>query len=217
MNYRSIAVFLLAAVSSFGSGITLITPSDPGYAIYQQTNQNPCVIGDNPCGPNEPIPYLTISGAGNINSYDVTSPEYTVAQLQGVLNSSYFTLGLDLNNNNNAQGVQLVAMEVKIGGVFVETQAWSDNVLLSAANNGSGFSDVLFSYYSLAGLSSTDLVRFHLKMDPVNPGAESLFLIATNSDGVITTNAVPEPSTAVLLSGALLGLGLWRRRTTGKA
>lgn len=213
MLSRLIAVALFSTALSYGSGITLLSQGDSGYASYQQNNQNPCVMGDNPCGPNEPIPYTSLSGGGNTNSYDAVSPDYTVGQLKTVVGSAYFMLGLDLNNNSNPQGLQLVAMDIDTGSGFQEAQSWIGDILVSASNNGSGHSDLLFKFFDISGYGSNTGVRFRLKMDPVNPGAESLFLIATNGDGVvINVNDIPEPSTAMLLGGALLSLGLYRRR-----
>ena len=56
-------------------------------------------------------------------------------------------------------------------------------------------------------------IRFYLEMSRENAGAETLFLLGRDGN-IITTNGelVPEPSTGLLLSGALLGLGAWARR-----
>jgi len=203
MSFRlsTTALFgLLCASFSQAAIITLVNPSNP---IFQQNSQNPCVIGDNPCGPDNPIPYTSLPN-GNPDSYDLNSPTYTVQTILNIVNGPVFSLALDLNNTSAPQTVDLV--EMYLNNVLLDS--WTGPLSLVAANNGSGFSDILFTGFDLTGKQTTDSVYFRLKMSVVNDGPEALFLISNNSP------AVPEPSTALLLGGALTGLAIWRRRAS---
>jgi hypothetical protein len=204
---------LLAAFTNTASATTVhlisyLLPGDPGYQIFNQTAQNPCVIGDNPCG-GGPIPFTAI---GNDSSYDVYSPIYTASQITNIVGGSTFILGLDLNNNANPQTI--TAVEMLISGTSVnniltnptDLYQWAGSISLKAAANGSGHSDMLFQTFDLTGFAANTQVQFHLVMPTATPGAESLFLI-NNGDLV-----APEPSTFGLAGASFVALAAIRRR-----
>ena len=208
-----LALVLLTGSLSFAGTITYVNPAVPS---IQQTGNNPCVIGSASCNNPSGFAYTTVPGGAWTSDY---SPYYTVQQLLDIIHNPAFALGLDLNGEGNTtQIVTRVAMfkntanNNPAGDVLVDD--WAGTLeTLPLGNNGNGYSDVLFKTFSLSGLPTTTYIRFYLEMSKENGGAETLFLLGRDGN-IITTNGdvVPEPSTGLMLSSALLGLGAWARR-----
>jgi hypothetical protein len=126
--------------------LTLV--SDPN-KDYQQTTNSPCVIGNNSC--QNPAGFsLTDLGAGSVNSYDfVLSPTYTVSQIESIVNSSAFWVGIDVNQATGQGSQSLDFFAMYVNGVKVSSIETLNSI--PANNNGSGYADYLLKSFSLAG------------------------------------------------------------------
>jgi hypothetical protein len=204
-----LAVLLVAGGTvSYASTITLVGP-DPN-KTYQQTTNNPCVIGNNSC--QNPAGFnFTDLGAGNVNSYVmIASPTYLVSQIIGIVNSNSFWVGIDINQATGQGAQTLDYFAMKVNGVVVDVfDVRPGSSSVPSSNNGNGYADYLLETFSLAGFAGTDTVQFVMDMPLANDGAEQFFLIGTTSN-----NPVPEPGTLLLLgSGLASAAGLIRRRS----
>ena len=103
--------FAVAALLSPGLLSAASLSLDPVlvFHLYQQTTNNPCVIGEESCNQGT-FPAPTILPPGD-TSYDATSPEYTVAFLNSIFTSG-FDVGFDVNQSSVPQNISLFEMLV---------------------------------------------------------------------------------------------------------
>jgi hypothetical protein len=191
--------------------ITFINPSVPE---YQQGAQNPCVIGDPSCSAGA-LGAKTLVPSG---AFDTYSPYYTVGQIRSVVEGDNFAIGLDLNGNSTPQTIDRVAVYTNI--LNTDLTHASDTLLdqwvgtLSTeplGGSGSGWSDITFLTFTLAGLDDETYITFRFAMSVENAGGDTLFLIKTPGE-IGTQSDVPEPSSLLLMSGGLAVLYKLRRR-----
>lgn len=176
---------------------------------YQQTTNNPCVIGEESCNQGT-FPNPTILPPGD-TSYDATSPEYTVAFLNSIFTSG-FVVGFDVNQASAEQTISL--FEMLIDGVPVDVYSADPATAVPptvGGGNGNGFADYVFTGFTslLSGFNDDDIVTFHAVMPLANDGREQFFLI---NSGLPPQNPIPEPSTYMLMGAGLLALGTLKKR-----
>lgn len=221
MNYKK----LLSCIA-LGLGFCLSTASNaaillqnPGSTTYQQTQNRPCVIGDNSCSNPNGFSSAAIPN-GNLSSYDVTSPTYTVAQIFGILQSYTFFVGIDVNTTTQplaTEHLQLFSMTVNNNGL-ISTVAYQDNsgsgdtvgTQLYTNNNGNGYSDELLTGFDLSSFAQNATVTFRAIVNNPTDGKEQFFLISTEGGG--GSNNVPEPGTVAMLGIGLIGLSYAAKR-----
>ena len=204
-NLIGLAVLLVAGgTAAFADTITLVGPI--ATHDYQQTTNSPCVIGNPSCNNPAGFTFTTIPANPPGGVYNmVASPAYTVSQIEGIVGSNAFWIGIDINQTSVPQTLDYFAM--KVNGVVVDLFNTSTSV--PSSNNGNGYADYLLETFHLAGYLSTDSVQFIMNMPLANDGAEQFFLIGAPP----TTTPTPEPGTLVLLGSGLAGMaGLMRRR-----
>jgi hypothetical protein len=174
---------------------------------FQQTTNNPCIIGEASCQNPATFPSTTLPAGAS--SYDALSPVYTVAQLMTVLGGNTVVLGYDINQTSTVQTLNLITMSVN-GAVVDSTQLGANGLQVpptAGGNNGNGYADyTITGFTSLANYAATAQVQFHFVQSVANDGREQLFLIHTPS------TATPEPLTMSTVGAGLLALGVMRFR-----
>jgi hypothetical protein len=202
-------VFLCALPAS----ATLITDLDSGLTldtapttVFQQTAASPCVIGGNNCL-NGTFPQELAGAGGAGSTFDVINTFfYTVGEISSIIGGTSFTMGIDYNQSNVAQTLNLFEALYYTDdddSAFLSSQVFDVVTVLPTNNNGVGFSDFLLSGFALPGTATH--VKFRANWFN-NDGPDRYFIIGENAV------VVPEPSTWLLTATGLAGLAYWRRR-----
>jgi hypothetical protein len=197
---------LLCAMAA-QAGTLLLNPVTTVHQ-YQQTTNNPCVIGDSSC--NNPATFPNYTLLPIASSYDALSPLYTVADIRGVVGNT-IVMGFDINDTSVTQTLSLFTM--LINGSVVDTYTGAPTLVppTTGGGNGNGYADYTFTGFTdLTSYNTTDTVQFHAVMPLVNDGREEFFLISSGGGG--GGQAVPEPVSFLLAGSGLIGIYFLRRR-----
>jgi PEP-CTERM motif len=205
---------LLAAMASGSASAALIVNggltlnTDPS-VFYQQTVDDPCIIGGPDCKNPASFPQTLAGSGGGGSVYDLTTIKYTLAQITGVIgNTGAFTVGIDYNDTSVAQTLnKFVATYYGSNGTTVlgsQTFDTTPDTALKTIHNGTGFSDFLLSGFQLA--AGTAFVGFPAIWFN-NDGPDNYFLISAKP-----TIFVPEPGTLALLGIGMLAVAIASRR-----
>jgi hypothetical protein len=205
-----------------------ITIESAEYHTYQQTTNNPCVIGNPSC--NEPAGFTYYQDSGPVGgggTYNLYSPVYYVGSSgsveSGNIIPSSFIVGVD-DNYAAGQGFEsLVAFNVYTsssaspfpgtggtsppasGFALDSGNSWLGSFLINV-DNGNGYADAILSGFSIP---VGTYVYFQAIVDNDTDGFEQFFVVPAGTP----PTEIPEPSTVVLLGAGLITLGgLARRR-----
>jgi hypothetical protein len=211
------AAILMGAVIAPMPAAATITLDSSGSTVFQQTTNNPCVIGDPSC--KQPSNFGDTTNTGTWTT--LTSPVYQAGA--GVLGNTgttpdiiptAFNIGIDVNFATGQGLEQIVSFKTFICGAG-STSSNCVNPTLDAANsyqgptlglaqhNGNGFSDALLNGFTLiAGV----FYEFQATWLNDTDGMEEFFIVPGG------TATVPEPATLMLLGSGLLAAGAFARR-----
>lgn len=208
-----ILLLVACAVIAGATPVTLVLTPVTSAPFYQQTTNNPCVLGDPSCQGPSGWTWTVFNANPPGNAYtNVTSPTYTVGQILGIVHSTSFLIGVDVNQTNVVQKLGFFGMYVNNN--LVAQYSPSDPTPVpptSGGGNGNGWADYVLSGFDLSGFNNSDTVIFKVTMPLVNDGREEYFLISQSSPE--PPPPIPEPTTSALIGGGLIGLGLIARRS----
>jgi hypothetical protein len=236
----AIAVLLLAVgfAPSASATITFQASNTLGVNVFQQQQNDPCVIGDQSC--QEPAGFTFNSWSGTPNaqggSYDLFSPVYQAvspfsdpASFSGQQIPISFTIGVDENISAGANTGAEVLNFFKVwdctgpvtqGTFFAGGGNNANAAQCTAVDAANSFTTVTpipnlnngngFSDFILTGFSlqAGHFYEFEASVSNDTDGMEEFFIIPAGQPAF-----VPEPGTLMLFGSGLLGMaGLVRRR-----
>jgi len=205
----------------------------PQVDVFQQTTNNPCVIGDPSCKEPSGMFYDRNSGSPG-STYDLYSTVYLAAASNNFgLNQiplSFF-IGVDDNFSNISE--HLVAFNTYTcsgpvstantsaatsaacaGAAIDQPNSWNSSTPgyslkdMSLSDNGNGYSNFILKNFSL---TAGTFYAFRAIVSEDNDGFEEFFIIPAGSP------PVPEPVTSALVGTGLVALFFVRRRAARKA
>ena len=232
------AAMMLTPASAYAlaTNLTLVNPA-PVTEQYQQTLNSPCVLGEPSCKDPAGWEHSDFPPGGGSQNYDVTNVVgqdnwsaandptlYEKSQIVGVIGSSSFIVGIDVNTTTTPATEFLKAFEVFVDGVLTfayygagcatgSLGAGCTGTQLATANNGNGYADALLTGINLSAFADTALVSFRAVVSNATDGREQFFLINTSSP----PPTIPEPGSLALLGTGLFSLARAVQRRRRKA
>ena len=178
-------------------------------AVFQQTQNNPCVIGNPSC--NNPAGFgFTLLPVSPTSPQVTTSPTYTVDQIRTLLGGiSTFFIGIDISQAPGQGPYSLNSFTVNVGG----SDAFQYTGPTDLTSSGNGFSDALLKTVDLGGFAGSANVIFTVNFSNDNGAREQFFVVSSQQPPA----AVPEPATLLLLGSTMAGLGFLKRRRAGRS
>jgi PEP-CTERM motif-containing protein len=173
-------------------------------SVFQQTLNNPCVIGNPSC--NNPADFgFTLLPVSPTSPQVTVSPTYTVDQIRTLLGGiSTFFIGIDISQAPGQGPYGLNSFTVNVGG----SDAFQYTGPTDLTSSGNGFSDALLRTVDLSAFAGSANVIFTVNFSNDNGAREQFFVVSSQEPPA----AVPEPTTLLLLGSTMAGLGFLQRR-----
>jgi hypothetical protein len=178
----------------------------PDAGVFQQTQNNPCVIGNPSC--NNPTGFdFTLLPVNPTSPQITTSPTYSVDQIRTLLSGgNAFFIGVDISQAQGQPAYTLNSFTVSVGG----TDEFQFTGPQDFTSSGNGFSDFVLKTIDLTAFAGNASVIFTANFSNDN-GAREQFFVVSSAEPSAT---VPEPATLLLVGSTLAATGLLRRRVT---
>ena len=182
----------------------------PGSGVFQQTQNDPCVIGNPSC--NNPAGFgFTVLPVNPTSPQVTVSPTYTVDQIRTLLGGNVFSIGVDISQ---AQGqgqpaYTLNSFTLNIGG----TDAFQFTGPQDFTSAGNGFSDFVLKTVDLSPFAGSANAIFTVNFSNDTGAREQFFLVSSETPPA----PVPEPATLLLFGSTMAAVGLVRRRFSKRA
>jgi PEP-CTERM motif len=209
MNHRVVLSGLLVLAFSglpvsAGAVPIALTLDTTQAAVFQQTLNNPCVIGNPSC--NNPAGFgFTLLPVSPTSPQVTVSPTYTVDQIRTLLSGiSTFFIGIDISQAPGQGPYGLNSFTVNVGG----SDAFQYTGPTDLTSSGNGFSDALLRTVDLSAFAGSANVIFTVNFSNDNGAREQFFVVSSEEPPA----AVPEPTTLLLLGSTMAGLGFLQRR-----
>lgn len=215
MNYRKL-FSSLATVGALGCSIQanaaiidLTLDNSASTIQYGQTDNRPCIIGENSCKGSLPKTALPNNGP-DLGVYDVTTTAYSIGTITALVTNQFF-VGIDVNSTTKplaTEYLDLFEATIRNGDSVVDVYSYdpaSPGTQLFV-NQGTGASDALLKTFNLSSYLSTYTITFHAIINTPTDGKEQFFLIAANDPN--PPSEIPEPGTTAILGLGLLGMGM---------
>ena len=195
-----LAMLMLVGLPVTAAGVPIALTPDSG--VFQQTQNNPCVIGNPSCNNPVGFDYQIILPS---STSPLTSPTYTVDQIRTLLGgSNIFFIGVDISQAPGQGPYTLNSFAVNVGGADVFQFTGPQDF----TSSGNGFSDFVLKTVDLSSFAGAANVIFTVNYANDNGAGEQFFLVSSDTP----PTPVPEPATLLLLGSTLAGLGIARRR-----
>jgi hypothetical protein len=174
----------------------------PGSGVFQQTQNDPCVIGNPSC--NNPAGFgFTVLPVNPTSPQVTVSPTYTVDQIRTLLGGNVFSIGVDISQ---AQGQGQPAYALN-------TDAFQFTGPQDFTSAGNGFSDFVLKTVDLSPFAGSANAIFTVNFSNDTGAREQFFLVSSETPPA----PVPEPATLLLFGSSMAAVGLVRRRFSTRA
>ena len=205
LSLKTLAASAATAAALIGahvpaSAVTVLTiNAEAPQTVGPQSASSPCIIAGTTCQ-NGSFAYTNFDQSGNVSSYNLSSPIYSVSDLP----FKTFWVAIDVNTANGGEYLNSFTLTDLTTNTVLYT--FSGALIGSPlANNGNGYADWTLRKFDLSGLASTDQIRFDAVLSNTSDGPESFFLVSS-------TAPIPEPETYALMLAGLGAMGFVARR-----